>query len=136
MTDNEIIKAYECCSKAKTMHDCELLGCPAKTNHGCSYVLRSDYDKEDCVFFEMLKDFVDIYSRQKAEIERLHKVIETMTNEQLQFGFEAKRRLHKQNPKQSKSLQRLKEYFFCDLERECIFEEDIDNFVKNDELMI
>ena len=31
----------------------------------------------------------------KAEIERLQKVIETMTNEQLQFGFEAKSKIEK-----------------------------------------
>ena len=28
-------------------------------------------------------------------------------------------------------VKRLKEYFFYDLERECIFEEDIDNFVNH-----
>ena len=31
--------------------------------------------------------------------------------------------------------EKLKEYFFYDLERECIFEEDIDSFVKNNEMI-
>ena len=71
MTDNEIIKALECCRKAKTKGDCLSLGCPASTLAGCRYVLRTDEDFEGVIYYEMLKDALDLINRQKAEIERL-----------------------------------------------------------------
>jgi hypothetical protein len=71
MKDTEIIKALECCRKAKTMGDCLSLGCPASTLAGCRYVLRTDEDFEGVLYYEMLKDAIDLINRQKAEIERL-----------------------------------------------------------------
>ncbi len=54
MTDNEIIKALECCCG-----DNGCFGCPYTENHGCR-LLRNP-----------IKDALDLLNRQKAEIERL-----------------------------------------------------------------
>ena len=72
MTDNDIIKALECCSKAKTRADCEKLGCPAceEKGWGCVYYNRTDEEDEWACFAEIGKDLVDLINRQKAEIER------------------------------------------------------------------
>ena len=55
MTDNEIIKALECCSYATTNRDCEK----------CSYYPDEDCTKKQCA------DIINLINRQKAEIERL-----------------------------------------------------------------
>lgn len=59
MTDNEIVKALECCGKG--FGNCD----------GCPY----DDDNADCVTLKgetlMMKDALDLINRQKAEIERL-----------------------------------------------------------------
>ena len=57
MTDNEIIKALECCSYATSNKDCEK----------CPY-----YPDEECVK-KQCTDILDLINRQKAEIERLTK---------------------------------------------------------------
>ena len=54
MTDNEIIKALECCSNAD--EDCE------------NCILNEFCDKHS---FELIKGVYDLINRQKAEIERL-----------------------------------------------------------------
>lgn len=54
MTDNEIIKALECCCG-----DDGCFGCPYTENHSCR-LLRNP-----------IKDALDLINRQKAEIERL-----------------------------------------------------------------
>lgn len=59
LTDEEIIKALECCTKAKTMGDCIELNCP----------FRNDWDL--CLSSEIQKMALDLINRQKAEIERL-----------------------------------------------------------------
>lgn len=60
-TDEEIIKALECCTKAKTMGDCIELNCP----------FRNDWDL--CLSSEIQKMALDLINRQKAENERLKK---------------------------------------------------------------
>lgn len=57
MTDNDIIKALECCDTREWCNDC-----PLKDNDYCKDVLS--------------EQSVDLINRQKAEIERLHKQIE------------------------------------------------------------
>ena len=66
MTDNEIIKALECCLKAQTMEDCIAFGCPAHTKDGCYYACIND-SFQDAILF----DAFSLINRQKAEIERL-----------------------------------------------------------------
>ena len=64
MTDNEIIKALECCSTGETYADCEKNGCPLYLGitMGCKYI-----DKEN----QLYSDALGIINRQQAEIERL-----------------------------------------------------------------
>lgn len=71
MTDNEIIKALECCIKGKTYGDCVKMGCPASTRQGCYYCLSTDDDDENTIYIEILKDALDLINRQQQEIERL-----------------------------------------------------------------
>ena len=75
MTDNEIIKALECCIKAETRGDCEEMGCPASTKQGCQFYLRTDDDYENTIYIEILKDALDLINRQKAEIEEQDQAI-------------------------------------------------------------
>ena len=64
MTDNEIIKALECCSTGETYVDCEKNGCPLYLGitMGCKYI-----DKEN----QLYSDALGLINRQKAEIEKL-----------------------------------------------------------------
>jgi superfamily II DNA or RNA helicase len=78
-TDEKIIKALEICQKAKCRGDCEDMGCPATTKHGCRFYLRTDEDYDGVIQMEMLKDALDLINRQKAEIEEL-----TVSNERLE----------------------------------------------------
>ena len=64
MTDNEIIKALECCKKAKLNQDCLDLKCPFSTKYGCNI------DSED-----LRNEALDLINRQKAEIERLQSIL-------------------------------------------------------------
>ena len=71
MTDNEIVKALECCVWTRSLSDCLKSGCPARKREGCSYFLRTDDVFEGVIFVELIKDAIDLINRQKAEIERL-----------------------------------------------------------------
>lgn len=64
MTDNEIIKALECCSTGETYADCEKNGCPLYLGitMGCKYI-----DKEN----QLYSDALDLINRQQAKIENL-----------------------------------------------------------------
>ena len=74
MTDNEIIKALECCPKAEMTVDCKALGCPVYQKKGCGYVLNCDLNSTtDAIIEGLSKDALDLINRQKAEIERLKK---------------------------------------------------------------
>jgi hypothetical protein len=68
MTDNEIIKAMECCS-CNSVDDCD--DCP-----------RFDVDDKttvDCMCC-LMREALDLINRQKAEIERLQKDINVVNN--------------------------------------------------------
>ena len=63
MTDNEIIKALECCIN----EDNDLMACG---NNDCAFM---DYKLEgdrECHYY-MMKSVLDLINRQKAEVERL-----------------------------------------------------------------
>lgn len=72
MTDNEIIKALECCSEAIFKEDCIKLKCPFFDNeiYNCMNV-----DDEDA----MHRYSLDLINRQKAEIERLNSEIDEIS---------------------------------------------------------
>ena len=64
MTDNEIIKALECCRNSRNFEDCnECAFVECMTDKGC--------------LGELLTDTLDLINRQKAEIERLQYCNET-----------------------------------------------------------
>ena len=64
MTDNEIIKALECCCEAELNEDCKKLKCPF-----------FDYELDNCTnegdMDAMYRFALDLINRQKAEIKRL-----------------------------------------------------------------
>ena len=66
-TDNEIVKTLECCKKATNYEDCK----------NCYYVKCTN--PRGC-YRELLNDVLDLINRQKEEIERLEKNLETETN--------------------------------------------------------
>ena len=61
MTDNEVVKALECCSKADCDNFCSDIcpQCPYKNERYCAA--------------EISKDALSLINRQKAEIERLQR---------------------------------------------------------------
>ena len=77
MTDNEIIKALESCNALVKMRTCKT--CPLYTFEGCCTA-------------EMLRQTVDLITRQKAEIDRLNRdystAVETMSNSIRTIGAE------------------------------------------------
>ena len=62
MTDNEIIKALECCTD-ESYENC----------NECPYSI----DAERCERMKLLEDILDLINHQKAEIERLKNEIQT-----------------------------------------------------------
>ena len=81
MTDNEIIKALECCKKAKIKADCEELGCPMFQKGWCAYLLHCDLDSDttDVLLEGLTTDALDLINRQKAEIEMLREINSLLT---------------------------------------------------------
>ena len=71
MTDNEIIKALECCICSTSRNDCENLNCPACQEIGCYFMNRSTEYYPESLIQEIGKSVLDLINRQKAEIERL-----------------------------------------------------------------
>ena len=70
MTDNEIIKALECCSKAKTPYDCERLECPCFNNPNI------------CIFSEeegVILSALDLINRLQAKNEGLGKEVDRLS---------------------------------------------------------
>jgi predicted nuclease with TOPRIM domain len=61
MTDNEIIRALECCSKSSWLNDCE--GCPC-------YDETEDIQTSECQE-RLMKNALDLINRQKAELDKL-----------------------------------------------------------------
>ena len=74
MTDNDKIKALECCSEAMCYIDCVRLGCQARLDDGCYYstIVSDEYNDAEIMHVQ-LKDVVAIINRQKAEIDTLTK---------------------------------------------------------------
>ena len=81
MTDNEIIKALECCSTGETYADCEKNGCPLYLGitMGCKYI-----DKEN----QLYSDALDLINRQQAEIERLNEHYKNLAKASIRHAFD------------------------------------------------
>ena len=69
-TDEEIIKALECCAKSKTNGDCVTLNCPCFKDGMCIFV-------DDDLGLQNYD--LDLINRQKAEIENLEKQMDWLT---------------------------------------------------------
>ena len=80
-TDEEVIKALECCVNAETKRDCEVGGCPALTEHGCYFYLRTNRVDENALCIELLNEGINLINRQKAEIESLKKILHELKME-------------------------------------------------------
>lgn len=79
MNENEIMKALECCIKAETWCDCESLGCPASTEQGCLFSLRTENDGENTIYIEIIKDALDLINRKNSEIEKVRTELDRLT---------------------------------------------------------
>ena len=64
MTDNEVIKALECCSRWELTKDCS----------ECAYESSDGICREN-----LFSDTLDLINRQKAEIERLNKEVDRLS---------------------------------------------------------
>ena len=126
MTDNEIIKALECCATDK-MDDC--FQCPYDNivykpgNGGCVNRCR--------------KDALDLINRQKAEIERLNVELKAMRGAVYSYKLESERLLQILQQAQSEAIREFAELLkrkiwhsgWCNLER-TITPEIITNLAK------
>lgn len=94
MTDNEIIKALECCCEPKQM------GC---THCSVSY---------ECIQGELNIGalVIDLINRQKAEIERLNELLER-ENEKYVIAMTALKEANEEKAKLSKAIEESNEYF-------------------------
>ena len=129
MTDNEIIKAWECCENWESTKDCD--DCPVKV--GCSQKLAKhslDLINRQNAEIDRLKDLI---TYQKQEIKRKEQkynqavddmfgLIETTRNEIAEVKTEAIKEF----------AEGLKEKLQWDVEfdNKLVFESDIDNLVK------
>ena len=69
MTDNDIIKALECCLKTETLADCLKIECPYIEEFGC--VCGGERG--------LLKKIRALINCQKSEIERLNKEVDRLS---------------------------------------------------------
>ena len=127
MTDNEIIKALECCSIGETYTDCEKNGCPLYLGitMGCKYI-----DKEN----QLYSDALDLINRQKAEIEKLKgSTIVSNIMESQRIKREAKAEAYKEFADRIRQVIVLNNthdgYLVHDIDYNCLME-DIDDVLK------
>ena len=74
-TDDEIVRALECCLQSRSMDDCKKLNCPAYVNNDCYFMSNvKAYGYEDALFKGLCTQSLDLIKRQQAEIEKLNKV--------------------------------------------------------------
>ena len=75
LTDEEIIKAAECCIRSTSSNDCENLNCPAYQDLGCYFMDRSTEYYPESLIQEIGKSVLDLINRQKARIKELEERI-------------------------------------------------------------
>lgn len=78
---DDIVKALECCIKAQCWGDCEELGCPAHTKHGCYFYLRTEDDYENVIYIELCKSALSLINELTEENERLRAIPEQLHKE-------------------------------------------------------
>ena len=67
LTDNEIIKALECCIESTSRNDCEDLCCPACEEFGCYFMNKSTEDYPDSLIQEICKSALDLINRLQSK---------------------------------------------------------------------
>lgn len=92
MTENEIIKALECCSKTELIENCEC----------CPYFKKGCLDK-------LHGDIVELINRQKAEIDELTTDIIPTLRDGLKQAIEDMKTLEAENTNLKAEVKRLKE---------------------------
>jgi hypothetical protein len=118
ITDDEIIKALECCVKAENIGDCMILECPLMGDYGC------EISGEEEKLFSLALGYIN---RLKAENERL--------NELVVYNASCATSLHKELFKaKSEAIkefaERLKAVSHPYADTQMVFELQIDNLVK------
>lgn len=111
MTDAEIKKALECCSKSGRLNDCD--GCPC-------YDEKEDIQTSECQE-RIMKNALDLINRQQAEIDRLKYNLEAVLAERADHAEAIK-----------EFAERVKTAFYYEFEEliPSIMAEKIDNLVK------
>ena len=69
MSDKDIIKSLECCTKAKTVADCDDLKCPARRDNNDCYYLTTDNDCDCSIPKQLIKDALSAIKRQHKDLE-------------------------------------------------------------------
>ena len=107
-TDEEIVKALECCAKSKTNGDCAALNCPCFKYEMCIFV-DDDLGLQNCA--------LDLINRQKAELadnERLNKKVDELSevlSDTIKIRYkEAKTEAYKEF---AERLRETSELFYC-----------------------
>lgn len=120
MTDNDIIKAAECCLQTKTKDDCSKIGCPSCYENGGCHLYDTVDDDYYALFYWFTAELLKIANHQKAEIERL-KTENKDISEQFRILDVECERLEKANEKQKAELEKLREHIeLLDIEHEAI----------------
>ena len=117
MTDNEIIKALECCSG-----DGEISYC-----HKCKI-----YDIDNCQQI-LCQNALNLINRQQAEIERLQSMCQTLAecrDEALRAGVKAVRNAKSEAIKEFAERLKGKLQWDVEFDNKLVFESDIENLVK------
>ncbi len=120
MTDNEIVKALECCSS-------EVL-----VNLNCSHC---PYQCPNCMTI-LYKDALALINRQKAEIDRQDKEIERLNGILENYAFEYGTTVDKERFLKKARAEAVKEFAervkekIRTMSRIVVYDEDIDNLVK------
>lgn len=147
LTDNEIVKALECCMESNSCSKCPFANiadiriCTSKMSKNTLDLInrqKAEINRKEKVFIETLRRCAlkdEIISEKTAEIERVRAKCETRTQEKLELG-----RIYTQKLKTAKAeahkefAERLKDKFFkiryCESYYCVVDIDDIDNLLK------
>lgn len=133
-TDDEIVRALECCLQSRSMDDCKKLNCPAYVNNDCYFMSNvKAYSYEDALFKGLCTQLLDLIKRQQAEIASLKTDLEDIATEYDAYKEAVEVALVETRAEAIKEFaERLKEKAASTFyeERKYVDTEDIDELVK------